>query len=68
MQAQKTSFFPIEIRDRKPDWMLICMWFFTNFTSAKLRDVMAVDISTSLLFTDNENDTNKQCNIQRDTL
>ena len=29
---------------------------------------MAVDISTSLLFTDNENDTNKQCNIHRDTL
>ena len=55
MQAQKNSFFPKES-------LTGCKYacgFFTNFTSAKLRDVMAVDISTSLLFTDNENDTNK---------
>lgn len=40
MQAQKTSFFPIE----SPTGCKYACGFFTNFTSSKLRDVMVVDI------------------------
>ena len=52
MQAQKESSFPTE----SPTECKYATGFFSNFISIKLRHVTSVDFSTSLLFTNNEND------------
>ena len=64
MQAQKESSFPTE----SPTECKYATGFFLNFISTKLRHVTSVDFSTSLLFTNNENDAQKWCNIHMDIL